>query len=131
MAGRSLAGIMACTTVKEYENQLNDGEMILSARKWKDQMSFQTYREGSSGANGQTGGGCGCIITNHQNLFMKRICSVIGLFHNVCCIRPTRGRILHYKPRKLALKKPLVSSYYKQDGIIAVEGGRGSENSAI
>ena len=53
----------ACTTVKEYQkSMLNDGEMILSNRKIeKSENSFQTYREGSSGANGgKTGGGCGC-----------------------------------------------------------------------
>ncbi|MES1218323.1 MAG: DUF4266 domain-containing protein [Bacteroidota bacterium] len=53
----------SCTTVKEYQkNRLNDGEMILGSRKVeKTEMSFQTYREGASGANGgKTGGGCGC-----------------------------------------------------------------------
>ena len=53
----------SCTTVKEYQkNKLNDSEMTLSARKVeKTEMSFQTYREGASGANGcKTGGGCGC-----------------------------------------------------------------------
>ena len=53
----------SCTTVKEFQkNKLNDGEMTLSARKLeKTEMSFQTYREGASGANGgKTGGGCGC-----------------------------------------------------------------------
>jgi hypothetical protein len=53
----------SCTTVKEYQkNKLNDAEMILGARKvQKTEMSFQTYREGASGANGgKTGGGCGC-----------------------------------------------------------------------
>lgn len=53
----------SCTTVKEYQkNKLNDGEMTLSSRKVeKTEMSFQTYREGASGANGgKTGGGCGC-----------------------------------------------------------------------
>jgi hypothetical protein len=53
----------SCTTVKEYQkNKLNDGEMTLSARKVeKTEMSFQTYREAASGANGgKTGGGCGC-----------------------------------------------------------------------
>jgi len=53
----------SCTTVKEYQkNKLNDGEMILGSRKiQKTEMSFQTYREGASGANGgKTGGGCGC-----------------------------------------------------------------------
>lgn len=52
-----------CTTVKNYQkSRLNDSEMILSARKSeKTEMSFQTYREASSGANGgKTGGGCGC-----------------------------------------------------------------------
>lgn len=53
----------ACTTVKEYQkNKLNDGEMVLGNRKiQKTESSFQTYREGASGANGgKTGGGCGC-----------------------------------------------------------------------
>ena len=53
----------SCTTVKEYQkNKLNDNEMALSARKVeKTEMSFQSYREGASGANGgKTGGGCGC-----------------------------------------------------------------------
>ena len=55
--------LASCTTVKEYQKgKLNDGEMTLSARKVeKTEMSFQTYREGDSGANGgKTGGGCGC-----------------------------------------------------------------------
>jgi len=36
--------------------------MTLSPRKvQKTEISFQTYREGASGANGgKTGGGCGC-----------------------------------------------------------------------
>jgi hypothetical protein len=53
----------SCTTVKEYQkNKLNDNEMALSARKTeKTEISFQSYREGASGANGgKTGGGCGC-----------------------------------------------------------------------
>jgi hypothetical protein len=53
----------SCTPVKEYQkNKLNDNEMALSSRKVeKTEMSFQTYREGASGANGgKTGGGCGC-----------------------------------------------------------------------
>ena len=53
----------ACTSVKEYQkSKLNDAEMILSARKIeKTELNFQSYREGSSGANGgKTGGGCGC-----------------------------------------------------------------------
>lgn len=53
----------ACTTVKEYQkNKLNDAEMSLSTRKVeKTELSFQSYREGASGANGgKSGGGCGC-----------------------------------------------------------------------
>ncbi len=55
--------VSGCTSVKEYQkSRINDGEMELSARKiQKTEISFQTYREGSSGANGgKTGGGCGC-----------------------------------------------------------------------
>lgn len=58
-----LVAFSSCTTVKEYQkNKLNDNEMALSSRKVeKTEMSFQTYREGASGANGgKTGGGCGC-----------------------------------------------------------------------
>ena len=53
----------SCQTVKEYQKQrLNDSEMELSSRKiQKFEMSFQSYREAASGANGgKTGGGCGC-----------------------------------------------------------------------
>jgi len=53
----------SCKTVKEYQkNRINDSEMILGSKKSeKTEMSFQTYREGASGANGgKTGGGCGC-----------------------------------------------------------------------
>ena len=53
----------ACSPVKEYQkNRLNDSEMSLSNRKVeKNELNFQSYREGSSGANGgKTGGGCGC-----------------------------------------------------------------------
>jgi hypothetical protein len=55
--------IPACSTVKEYQKaRLNDGEMVLGNRKIeKTENSFQSYREGASGANGgKTGGGCGC-----------------------------------------------------------------------
>jgi hypothetical protein len=58
-----LLAIGACTSVKEYQkNKINDAEMTLGLRKVeKTEMSFQTYREGASGANGgKTGGGCGC-----------------------------------------------------------------------
>jgi hypothetical protein len=53
----------SCKTVKEYQkNKLNDSEMSLSNRKVeKTELSFQSYREGASGANtGKSGGGCGC-----------------------------------------------------------------------
>jgi hypothetical protein len=53
----------ACTSVKEYQkSRLNDADMSLSSRKsQKNELNFQTYREGSAGANGgKTGGGCGC-----------------------------------------------------------------------
>ena len=53
----------SCSAVKEYQKgKLNDSEMVLAPRKIeKTEMSFQTYREGASGANGgKTGGGCGC-----------------------------------------------------------------------
>jgi len=55
--------VSSCTTVKEYQkNKLNDAEMTLGNRKIeKTELNFQSYREGSSGANaGKTGGGCGC-----------------------------------------------------------------------
>ncbi len=58
-----LSSTTSCTTVKEYQKgKLNDSEMELGARKiQKTEMSFQSYREGASGANGgKTGGGCGC-----------------------------------------------------------------------
>ena len=53
----------SCSTVKEYDkNKLNDAEMRLGNRHVeKTELSFQSYREGSSGANaGKVGGGCGC-----------------------------------------------------------------------
>lgn len=55
--------MVSCSPVKEYEKgKINDSEMVLSNRKVeKTEMSFQSYREGSSGANaGKVGGGCGC-----------------------------------------------------------------------
>ncbi len=55
--------VSSCSPVKEYQkSRLNDGEMILGNRKVeKTELSFQSYREGASGANaGKTGGGCGC-----------------------------------------------------------------------
>lgn len=58
-----IMSLVSCTTVKEYQkNKLNDGEMTLGNRKVeKTELSFQSYREGASGANaGKSGGGCGC-----------------------------------------------------------------------
>ena len=55
--------VAGCTTVKEFQkNKINDSEMVLGSRKvQKTESSFQSYREGASGANGgKTGGGCGC-----------------------------------------------------------------------
>ncbi|KQT18472.1 hypothetical protein ASG31_07060 [Chryseobacterium sp. Leaf404] len=55
--------MQSCVTVKEYDkNKLNDAEMTLGNRPVeKTELSFQSYREGSSGANaGKVGGGCGC-----------------------------------------------------------------------
>lgn len=62
MAGFMFAG-NSCKPVKEYQkSRLNDGEMSLSNRKVeKSELSFQSYREGASGANaGKLSGGCGC-----------------------------------------------------------------------
>lgn len=59
----SAIAFTSCTTVKEYQkNKINDGEMTLGNRKVeKTELSFQSYREGASGANaGKSGGGCGC-----------------------------------------------------------------------
>ncbi len=53
----------SCVSVKEFQKgKLNDSEMTLTNRKVeKAELSFQSYREGSSGANaGKVGGGCGC-----------------------------------------------------------------------
>lgn len=58
-----IAFLSGCTAVKPYQkNKLNDAEMDLGNRKVeKSELSFQSYREGASGANaGKTGGGCGC-----------------------------------------------------------------------
>lgn len=61
----SIASILftSCANVKEYQkSRINDSEMILGNRKVeKNELNFQSYREGASGANGgKTGGGCGC-----------------------------------------------------------------------
>ncbi len=55
--------LVSCTTVKEYQkSRINDSEMSLSNRHVeKNELNAESYREGSSGANGgKTGGGCGC-----------------------------------------------------------------------
>ncbi len=55
--------LTSCTSVKEYQKgKINDSEMVLANRKIaKTELSFQSYREGASGANaGKSGGGCGC-----------------------------------------------------------------------
>ncbi|HZE85211.1 MAG TPA: DUF4266 domain-containing protein [Puia sp.] len=52
-----------CSPVKEYQkNRINDAEMSLSNRKAeRNELNFQSYREGAAGVNGgKTGGGCGC-----------------------------------------------------------------------
>ena len=62
LSGISLL-LSSCQPVKEYQkSRLNDSEMTLSNRAVeKEELNFQSYREGSSGANGgKTGGGCGC-----------------------------------------------------------------------
>jgi hypothetical protein len=56
-------GVASCSHVKEYQkSRINDSEMSLSNRHVeKNELNAETYREGSSGANGgKTGGGCGC-----------------------------------------------------------------------
>lgn len=63
LAASALYLLPSCQPVKEYQkNRLNDSEMTLGNRKIeKEELNFQAYREGSSGANGgKTGGGCGC-----------------------------------------------------------------------
>ena len=65
LALASAAGIIlaSCAHVKEYQkSRINDSEMIFGNRKVeKNELNFQSYREGASGANGgKTGGGCGC-----------------------------------------------------------------------
>ena len=58
-----VSSLSACVRLKEYQKtRLNDTEMALSNRKVeKNELNFESYREGASGANaGKTGGGCGC-----------------------------------------------------------------------
>jgi len=55
--------LTSCSQVREYQkSRLNDAEMSLTSRKVeKNELNFQSYREGAAGANGgKTGGGCGC-----------------------------------------------------------------------
>lgn len=55
--------LSSCTSVKEYQKMyLNDEDMVLSDKNIQNfETTFQTYREGVSGANGgKSGGGCGC-----------------------------------------------------------------------
>lgn len=59
----TISFLISCESVKEYQKgKLNDSEMALANRKIeKSELNFQSYREGSSGANaGKSGGGCGC-----------------------------------------------------------------------
>ncbi|MES2277733.1 MAG: DUF4266 domain-containing protein [Bacteroidota bacterium] len=58
-----VATLTSCVHLKEYQkNKINDAEMTLANRKVeRNELNFQSYLEGSSGANaGKTGGGCGC-----------------------------------------------------------------------
>jgi hypothetical protein len=58
-----ITSVTSCVRMKEYQKvRLNDAEMALTNRKVeKNELNFQSYREGASGANaGKTGGGCGC-----------------------------------------------------------------------
>lgn len=55
--------LSSCVVVKGYEMvNINDRDMVLSPSVAEGQQTtFQSYREGASGANGgKTGGGCGC-----------------------------------------------------------------------
>ena len=64
----------SCKEVKEYQkSRINDSEMSLSSRKAeRNELNFQTYREGSSGANGgKDGGGCGCNWLFLLNIFLN------------------------------------------------------------
>ena len=63
VAALAAASLLSCAPVKEYQkSRINDSEMTLANRKVeKNELNAQSYREGSSGANGgKTGGGCGC-----------------------------------------------------------------------
>jgi hypothetical protein len=63
VVGIALAALSSCTSVKEWQKiRINDGDMVLGNRRVeKNELNFQSYREGAAGANaGKTGGGCGC-----------------------------------------------------------------------
>jgi hypothetical protein len=63
IAGIAAFTCVSCAHVKEYQkSRINDSEMSLSNRHVeKNELNAESYREGSSGANGgKTGGGCGC-----------------------------------------------------------------------
>ncbi|HTI06970.1 MAG TPA: DUF4266 domain-containing protein [Puia sp.] len=63
LAALTVSFLASCAQVKEYQkSRINDSEMTLANRKVeKNELNAQSYREGSSGANGgKTGGGCGC-----------------------------------------------------------------------
>ena len=53
----------SCVSVKEYKKMyLNDSDMATALKKIESfEVSFESYREGPSGASGgKSGGGCGC-----------------------------------------------------------------------
>ena len=53
----------SCVSVKEYQKMyLNDPDMATALKKMESfEVSFESYREGPSGASGgKSGGGCGC-----------------------------------------------------------------------
>ena len=55
--------LSSCMTVKAYQRvYVNDSEMELAGKKIQFfETNMESYREGSSGANGgKVGGGCGC-----------------------------------------------------------------------
>ena len=55
--------LASCANVKGYQKvYINDPDMALVPRKsMKFAGTFQSYREGTSGASsGKSGGGCGC-----------------------------------------------------------------------
>lgn len=55
--------LSACVSVKEYQKiYLNDSDMEAASKKVEMfEISFESYREGASGASGgKSGGGCGC-----------------------------------------------------------------------